>query len=180
MPPPLGKISKDVFKKTLSGNKSYLPQKVSRELKAAKMSRLLYSGASKQQAIKAIKHLQGKSTISKLRSPSQLWQKADREQRDLNQAKADTKRQKHVRVNIEIDNLRERDQEAAGKSPKYYQPKSALGRYLAQEITEETQKRQQQANDELEKRKQMFSQKLPTQKKPPMASLDKLKDLEID
>ncbi|OGY44875.1 MAG: hypothetical protein A2729_01885 [Candidatus Buchananbacteria bacterium RIFCSPHIGHO2_01_FULL_39_14] len=181
MPQAPEKISKEVFKKTLSGNKNYLPQKVSRELKAAKMSHLLYrQGVSKAQAIKAIKHLQEKGTVSKFKSPSQLWQKADSSQRQMDQTAQAVEREKHVQANIAIDITEELAREESGKAKTNYNPKSALGRYLVDEIKDEAGKRQQQADDELEKRKQMFSRKLPSQKKPPMANSDKLKDLDID
>src|SRR3989338_7718701 len=78
--PPLGKISRDNFKKILTGSKSYLPKKVAEELKAAGIN--YNKPINKQQAIKAIKFLQGKGLVSRYKPPSELWQESQRLQQD--------------------------------------------------------------------------------------------------
>ena len=175
-----GKISKDNFKKAISGGKNYLPQKISRELKAAGMSRLLYGGqTTKQQTVKAIKHLQNQGLLSKTKPPSKLYREAGIRQREQNQAAADAERQKHVRANIAIDIAEELAAEERGENPMKYDPKSVLGKRLIDELDEEKENRDKKAAAEKQKMQRLSNPKNPGPPKPDSADADELPDMDI-
>jgi hypothetical protein len=150
MPQLLTKLTKQAFKKILSGNKTYVPRSVNKELRDAGMGHLLHkSTVTKQQALKAIKHLQGKpgekGHLSRLKGPAATYRKAARKQLKQEQVvlakkgaiKAKKLQEQKVKLAAKRKNrlktylLLERDEELAaeerGKKRIEYDPRSVLG-----------------------------------------------------
>ncbi len=150
------------FKKMISGNKNYVPSKVSKELKAAGMSKSLYGKTSRAGATKAVRHLQEKGLLSKTKTASQLFAQAEKKQAIDQEARRQTKIQKHAQANIRIDIGEETAAEDRGKGSTHYDPRSVLGKSLADKIGAE-QQRDQKIQSEREKLDET-NQKKPTGK----------------
>jgi len=149
MPTPASKLSRQVFKKMLSGPKRYLPKAVSKELKAAGMSKLLYSNKiSKQRAIKALRHLKEKKMITRLRPVSEIYRQAGLRQVKLDEQAHTVERQKHVRANIRIDVGEELSAEDRGELGANYDPRSVLGKRVIDQVDRERASREKKVQTE--------------------------------
>ena len=135
------KLEAKYFKKMIAGSKGYLPSKVSKELKSAGMSSTLYNKVSKEQAAKAVRHLQSKGLMPKTNTASQLFSRAAKKQAIDQEALRQTKIQKHVQANIRIDIGEETSAEERGKHPVGYDPRSVLGKSLSDKINQEQEER---------------------------------------
>lgn len=177
-----GKISRENFKKMLAGSRGYLPSKVVKELKKGGMSQLLHkSSISKEQAIKAVRYLRSeagdKPVISKFKSPSQLYREAALKQQKENLANQEVKRQKHIQTRLRMDVAEEATAIERGRNP--YDPRSAIGQSLAEEIAKEQEERTKKY--EQQRRKKEEHDKLQTTKgtRSELTDLDKLTEMDI-
>jgi len=172
------KISKNSFKKMISGNKGYLPSKISKELKSAGMSGLLNKNEiNKDQAIKAVRHLQKKGQVSKYKNASQMWHDSATEQYELDEMAIQEEKQRNIRIGIAMDTAEDARLIERGINP--YDPKSVMGKSMAQEIAEEQEQRAKRSAKDLQKKKSHDNKKKPGISKPQMVDFSKISDMDI-
>ena len=144
------KITAKNFKRMLSGDKAYLPAKVQKELKSAGLSPLLYEKeVTKDQAMKVAKYLKDKglATIDPSKSVDSAL---SRDKADI--AAVEKKRLGHVRLMIQEDIAAEK---LAGFKEEYSKH-SVLGKALADDLTQEHDKRDSRFVSEKTKRESLI------------------------
>ena len=180
MATPASKLSRDVFKKMVSGPKRYLPKSVSKELKAAGMSKLLYSNRiSKKRALKAVRHLQEKGLMSRLKPPATVYRQAGIRQVELDEQVRSIERQKHVGANIRIDIGEEVSAEDRGESLMRYDQRSVLGKRVIDEIDRKRADREKKVKSEQDKRNTLAKNTPIKPRKSDMMPPDNLPDIDI-
>lgn len=150
MATPASKLSREVFKKMISGNKGYLPTTVSKELKSAGMSKLLHSSEriTKNQALKALRHLQEKGMVPKVAPASALYNRAGLQQVERDAAARAAEAQVHIKANIRIDVGEEISAEDRGERSAGYDPRSVLGKRVIDEVDKERDAREKKVKTE--------------------------------
>lgn len=173
------KISSNSFKKMLAGNKGYLSAKISKELKSAGMSGLLYKNEiSKDQAIKVIRHLQQEGEMPKMKNASEIWHQTATRQYEQDQQAIAEEKQNNIRIRMQMDLAEDSRSIERGINP--YDPKSTIGKSIAQEIAEEQKKRDHASKKEIQK-KQDHDDKKPTgRNRPGNFDPGQIKDIIID
>jgi len=174
-PLPAGKISKENFLKMIRGNKSYVPNKITKELKTAGMN--YNKPISKQQAIRAVKYLREKGLMPKYKPPSMLWQETEKTQKEQDQAMIDEEKQQHIRANIAIDRALEEDEESRAFSGS--NRRSILGRSVIDEIKEEQENRDKKIQAERNKKQGTPNPKSTKPQKPQLVDINNLPDMDI-
>lgn len=177
---PASKLSRPVFKKMLSGSKAYVPKAVGRELKAAGMSKLLYNNrVSREQALKAVRHLQDKGLVSRFKPASTLFREAGIKQVMLDQQAQAAELKKHVQANIRIDVSREALAEDRNKSSPSGSGR-ALGNRVIDEIDREQANREKKVATDQNKRNARTKNTSTRSQKSDVVSPDDLPDIDID
>lgn len=152
---PAGKISAQSFKKVLAGGKSYLPGKITKELRAAGLSDISGKKTLGRQAVlKAVKFLQKQRVIPKTSPPGEIFQKAAKID-EKKQAEIEARRQRHIKTQVKIDLEQEMATEDRGADSTRYDPRSSLGK-LTDQLEAERQKRDKKIAEEKEKRDKLF------------------------
>ncbi len=167
-------LSRDNFKRMLAGNKSYLPKKISDELRSAGMGSLLYTPkVSRQKAVRALEHLEGKGMLPRYKRPGEIWRKAAINQYQQGLGEATAEKQKHIRANIAQDIIEEQieRERGGGTDKKYYPPGSILGQSLVDELKKEQETREAAGKKEQEKREKLINPPGAKPSKPPLANL---------
>ena len=164
-------LSSKMFKKMLSGKKTYLPKAVKQELKAAGMNKLLNSSTTitKQQALRALKQLEQKGMLPSSKQPDKILQSAAIKQYEQNEVDRIAQRDKHVRANIMIDLTEELIEQESGQESIRYDPRSALGKRVINEINKERDDREKKIKNERDKKQQADNPKGLKPKKPDLA-----------
>lgn len=175
MEPVPSKISANNFQKMLSGDKSYLPNKIKKELRNIKLAG--NRQVSKERALRAVKHLRNKGLISKYKPASVLYREAAIKQKNDDEMAEEAERQKHVQVRLKMDLAEEMEAIETGKNP--YDPRTALGKSVAEEIEAEKQKREKKITTERLRRSGIYGKNPNKQQRPELADTDKLLDLDI-
>jgi len=175
-------LSKENFKRVVSSDKNYVPTRIARELKSANMGRLLYgSKISKQQTLKALKHLREKGLLAKQGTLTEIYKEAAAKQYEQDLANIKTEQQKHIRANIMIDIADELADEEIGEKSLRYDHHSALGqKRIIDEIEEERLKREKQRKNEMTKQNELVNPRGAKPKKPDLVDLQNVPDLDID
>ncbi|MFA6215277.1 MAG: hypothetical protein WC768_01770 [Patescibacteria group bacterium] len=177
---PPGKISSQNFKQMLANGKSYLPQKISRELEKAGLKSLLTtSHINKDQALRAIKYLQAQGSVSKFKAPSELWKKGYQQQQKQDEAIMAAEKHKHIATHLRLDLDEELAAEERGEQPINYDPRSALGKNLIDEIETDSRVRQKKVKKEADKRDKFYNPKAVKPAKPQLMSSNELEEMDI-
>ena len=173
-------LSSEMFKKMLSGKKTYLPKAVSKELKSAGLGKLLNSDSiiNKRQALKALEHLEKKGMLPSSKQPNKILKTATIQQYELNEEERIAERDKHVRANIMMDISDEMAEQKDGKDSIRYDPRSALGKRVIDDLDKERDARDKKIKDEKERKNQSENPKRLKPKKIDLA--ENLPDMPID
>ncbi len=124
---PKGKISGKTFKKMLAGSHSFVPAEVAKSLKSAGLGGLLSkSHVSREEAVKALKHLQEEKKIAS-KAPSEIWQRASIDEQEAEEIAAEEQKKLNIRI-TQLRNISdtlaaeeaEREEEVTGYDPKKY------------------------------------------------------------
>ncbi|MDD2807685.1 MAG: hypothetical protein PHW95_04165 [Patescibacteria group bacterium] len=177
---PKSKISRENFRKMVAGGKSYLPTKITKELKAAGFHTVLSgSRVGREKALKAIKHLQGKGLLTKLKSPSVLFRAAGISQAEEDFAAEQAIKQKHIRTQIKMDVAEEMINDERGKNDNQYDHRSILGKSVIDELDAEGHNRNQKISDERQKSNKPSATKSGKINRPQLADISNLPDMDI-
>lgn len=175
----MAQLNAKYFKKMISGDKNYLPGRVSKKLKASGMSQTLYGKTTKEKATKAVRHLQEKGLLPKTKAASQLFSQAAKQQAADQEAIRQAQIQKHVRANIKIDISEEISAEEQGKKLIDYDPRSVLGKSLADDINQKSQTRDHKIQAERKKVEEVNQKKPGHKKEVRSVDLANLPDMDI-
>lgn len=148
-------IDSKYLKKIVAGGKSYVPSKITKELKQAGFKSSLYGKVTQEQAARVVRHLQSKGLLSKSKNATQLYQEATKTQTADQEAIRLAKAQKHIQANIRIDLDQEIAAEERGQQSINYDPRSVLGQNLAQRIQQEQQNREEKIQDRATQKNKM-------------------------
>ena len=175
-------LSTKNFQSVIASGRRYVPDRISKELKSAGLSGLLHqSRISRQQALKALNHLLQKGLLEKYQTPTEVYKEAALQQHQQDLAEIKAQQQKHIRANIMIDITEELAEEEKRGDSAIYDSRGALGKKrVIDEIEQERKKRDRKRNEELTKRDNLTNPKGAKAKKPDLADLPQIKDLEID
>jgi len=190
-------ISQEKFKGMLAGRKKYIPSEVYRALRESRKGDLLHKKSlRKDEALKAIKYLMEKGLIKGGKSSYQLVQVASRQQyqegqkkkaeeekenKIAKQKKAETeegKKAKHRAAALRVDIARDQMAIEQGKNP--YDPRTAIGKSLAQEIKEEEEARKEKVETDLKRKEGTYTHEAKRPKNQQLVDIDKLPNMDID
>ena len=164
----------------ISGPKTYLPTKVTKELKAAGMGGLLYKDkVSKQEAVRVLKHLREKGMVSRLGPISTVYRQAGIRQVELDEQARALKAQKHIQANIRIDVGEETSAEDRGQSSTRYDPRSVLGKRVIDQIDREHAAREKKVKSSQDKRDALTKNATVKPQKPSISMPENLPDIDI-
>lgn len=164
----------------ISGPKSYLPTKVTKELKDAGMGGLLYKDKiSKEQAVKALKLLRDKGVVSRLSPVSTMYRRAGIEQVALDEQVRALKAQKHIQANIKIDVGEEMSAEDRGESSTHYDPRSVLGKRVIDQVDRERAAREKKIKSSQDTRDSLTKNATVKPQKPSITMSENLPDIDI-
>lgn len=177
---PKPKISRENFSKMVSGGKSYLPTKISKELKSAGFN-TVFSGSriGREEALKAVRHLQERGMLSKFKAPSSLVRAAGISQAEEDFAAEQAIKQKHIRTQIKMDVAEESINAERGQNDYHYDARSTLGKRVIDELDAERDNREQKIKDERKKMTKLSETKSGKINRPPLVDITNLPDMDI-
>lgn len=183
-----GTISKKSLMSVMSKKRGYVSSSAKKLLKEKGLGSVLYGNDDKiinrVRATKVLRALQEAKEITSSRRVTQIFDsivKKEKNQLETEQSrKEDTleaEKQKHIQARLKMDLAEETEAIETGKNP--YDPRTALGKSVTEEIAAEKQKREKKITTERLRRSGIYGKNPNKQPRPELANTDKLLDLDI-